>query len=363
MRVLITGGAGFVGSSLARCYRERHPAATIVALDNLHRRGSELNVPLFEKQGIAFVHGDVRTPESFEGLEGSFDVVVDAAAEPSVHAGLDGASDYVVRTNLGGTINLLEFARRRAGAVVFLSSSRVYSIDALRRLALREAPRRFELEEHQPIPGVTARGIDESFSTSGPRSLYGTTKLASELLVEEYATSLGLRAVIDRCGVLAGAGQFGTSEQGVVALWVAAHLYERPLRYTGFGGEGKQVRDVLHPRDLFELIERQVSEIDAISGATYNVGGGADSAVSLAELSDHCRKATDAGIEIGSVPETGPVDVPLYVTDATRARERFAWSPRVGIAEIVEEIACWLRERDDELRPLFHESRSDRAIR
>lgn len=354
--VLVTGGAGFVGASLAASYRETYPEARVVALDNLRRRGSELNLARFRRLGIEFAHGDVRSAHDLEAVEGTFDLVIDASAEPSVLAGLSsigGGPHYVLETNLGGTLTCLELARRRAGAFVFLSTSRVYSIAPLKQLRLREEASRFEMEAEQPWPGATARGIAEEFPTHLPRSLYGASKLAAELIVQEYADTYGLRAVIDRCGVIAGPGQFGKVDQGVFTLWVAAHVFGKPLQYKGFGGTGRQVRDLLHPRDLFDLLERQVPATEPGEAGVYNVGGGREVSTSLAELTALCREITGREVPVGGNPETSPVDIPLFVTDASRVRERFGWAPRVGVRELFEDIHAWLLENRAELTSIF----------
>ena len=128
MRILIRGGAGFVGSSLAKYFKKTDPSFQVTAFDNLKRRGSELNIPELKSLGIRFIHGDIRIPTDFLQLEGDFDLVIDASAEPSVHAGTKDAPDHVVGANLTGTFNCLNFARERCGAFLFLSTSRVYSI-------------------------------------------------------------------------------------------------------------------------------------------------------------------------------------------------------------------------------------------
>jgi CDP-paratose 2-epimerase len=353
MRVVITGGAGFVGSSLALAFRERHPKAEICAFDNLKRRGSELNLERFQRHGISFVHGDVRQPEDLATLPGTFDLVIDASAEPSVLAGLDGSPAYVLDTNLGGTINCLELARKRAKAFVFLSTSRVYSIAPLRELALDEGATRFTLAAKQTSPGVSAAGIAEHFPVHLPRSLYGATKLASELLVQEYAAAYGLRAVIDRCGVIAGPGQFGKVDQGVFTLWVANHLFGLPLKYTGFGGTGKQVRDLLHPSDLFRAIELQLDAIDRLSGETFNLGGGQACSTSLAELSALCQTACGRSVPIASHLDSPSVDIPLYISDNSKAKQAFGWQPERTVRDIVTDIHAWLDRERVRLAPLF----------
>ena len=350
MRILISGGAGFVGSSLARAFRgDGHE---VVAFDNLRRRGSELNLAAFKAEGIGFQHGDVRVAADWADLPGDYDLVIDAAAEPSVHAGTAGGSPrYVLDTNLVGTLNCLEFCSRRAPRLLFLSTSRVYSIAPLQALDRREGEARFELTAQGR--GVSPRGIAEDFAVDQPRSFYGASKLASELLVQEYAAAGRVAAVIDRCGVIAGPGQFGKVDQGVFTLWVARHLLGGALAYHGYGGSGKQVRDLLHPADLYDLLQRQVANLEDHSGAVFNVGGGLECSTSLLEYTGHCQAATGNTIEMGRVPETNPVDVPLYLSDNTKVERAFGWTPQRGVGDIVSDIVAWIRGDLDRLAPLF----------
>lgn len=344
MKILITGGAGFVGASLARQFRQRFPADEIIAFDNLKRRGSELNLSEFRKLGISFVHGDVRSPDDLEQVEGAPDLLIDASAEPSVHAGLDGSPSYLLQTNLVGTLNCLEFTRRRGGRILFLSTSRVYSMRPLQDLQLTENDSRFEISIDQSLPGVSPRGIAEEFPTNLPRSLYGATKLASEQFVQEYAALFGIPALINRCGVIAGPGQFGRTDQGVFTYWVTSHLFGRPLRYTGFGGAGRQVRDLLHPEDLFVLLNCQLESSLPWDGSIYNVGGGREISVSMCELTELCRSRTGREVPLSAFPETSPVDIPLYLTDYSKAQAAFGWVPRKGVEEIIDETACWAEQ-------------------
>src|SRR5205823_893212 len=133
---------------------------------------------------------------------------------------------------------------------------------ALNGLAWQEDETRYSLAGEQRTPGASGDGIAEQFPLDGARSLYGMTKLAGELMVTEYADAYGLRTVINRCGLIAGPWQMGKADQGVVTLWAAAHYFRQPLRYIGFGGAGKQVRDILHIEDLCDLVADQVARFD-----------------------------------------------------------------------------------------------------
>jgi CDP-paratose 2-epimerase len=343
--VLVTGGAGFVGSNLCVMLRGESSARRVVAFDNLKRRGSELNLPRLKAAGAEFVHGDVRSPDDLAALAGDFDLLLDCSAEPSVLAGAGGSPAYVVQTNLVGTANCLEWARPRQADVLFLSTSRVYPIAPQNQLSLIEGETRFELAPEQPFAGVSEAGISEGFSLEGARSIYGATKLASELLVEEYRVTYGLRTVVNRCGVLAGPWQMGKVDQGVFTLWVLAHLLGKPLKYIGYGGTGKQVRDLLHVRDLFELLALQLPRMNELTGSVFNAGGGRAVSLSLLETTRLCADLTGRSTLIESVSENRFADVPLYLTDNAKVTACTGWAPRTPPAKILEEIVVWARER------------------
>ena len=353
MKVLISGGAGFVGSSLARQFIESGTATEVVVLDNLRRRGSELNLRAFKELGIRFVHGDVRHFSDLISCGSNFDLLVEASAEPSVHAGMNDDPEYVFQTNLAGTFNCLQFARHNVAQFLFLSTSRIYSIPALREIALEEAETRFRIKADQTLPGLSGAGISEKFPTDSFRSFYGATKLSSEHLVQEFAAAYGLVTKIYRCGVIAGPGQFGKTDQGVFTYWVARHYFGQPLEYTGFGGLGKQVRDLLHPADLFDLIRKDCILKPRKTTGPYNVGGGMAGSVSLAELTQFCQTVVGRIVPIGSRAETAPVDVPLFICDHSRVSAETGWRPMRTVESIVNDIFDWIRKNEAELRPLM----------
>lgn len=353
MNILITGGAGFVGSSIALQLKTKFPAAKIIAFDNLKRRGSEINLQKFKENGIEFVHGDIRNPADFESLKGNWDIFFECSAEPSVLAGLNSSPKYLLDTNLVGTINCLEFARQNCGLFIFLSTSRVYSIVPLKEINLVESATRFEVSSQQTLQGISLKGISERFPTDSSRSLYGASKLASEYLVQEYATTYGLKSIINRCGVIAGPGQFGKVDQGVFTLWVARHYFNQALKYTGFGGTGKQVRDLLHVDDLVALLEKQIENKSSWDAATYNVGGGTFCSTSLLELTNICREITGNSVPVTNVKTSAPVDIPWYISDYTKAESVFQWQPKKKTKEIVTDITNWLRNNEALLKNSF----------
>lgn len=350
-KIIVAGGAGFVGSSLALALA-RDTGASVTALDNLKRRGSELAMERLKAGGVAFVHGDIRNPEDLEAT-GECDLLLDCSAEPSVHAGYGASPAYLINTNLLGTVNCLEHARRHGAAVAFISTSRVYPIAPLRALPLTSQGDRLALPAGAQGLGWSEAGISEDFPLAGARSLYGTTKLASEMLVEEYRATYGLKTLTYRCGVLAGPWQMGKVDQGFMVLWAARHLYGGTLGYMGFGGHGHQVRDVLHVDDLYDLLALQLADLERWSGSLFNVGGGAANAVSLRELTALCEAATGRNVAMGIQPETRDADIPWYVTDNTRVSAATGWTPKRDVPGLVGDICRWLAEHRTRLEPIL----------
>ncbi len=347
-RILVTGGAGFVGANLCLALAEQRPEAEVIALDSLKRRGSELNLARLREAGVGFVHGDVRQRDDLAAV-GEVQAIVECSAEPSVLAGMGSGADFVVQTNLVGAHNCFELARRDGAHVVFLSTSRVYPVAPQLQLALREEETRFALEAEQPVPGASEHGIAEDFPLPGARTLYGATKLAAELLLAEYADAFGVPATVDRFGVIAGPWQMGKVDQGVFTHWLLAHVQKRPLSYIGYGGSGKQVRDLLHVDDLCDLVLEQLGDPAGWNGETFNVGGGVAGSLSLRETTDLCRELTGNEVAIEPVADARPGDVPLYATDCRRLFERTAWRPRRDPRTILADTLAWIQAHEREV--------------
>lgn len=353
MKILITGGCGFVGSNLAVLFKKHYTESEVYCLDNLSRRGSEINLQKVLAAGGKFVHGDVRIKTDFDRIP-KVDIVIDAAAEPSVLAGkVRGELENLIDTNLNGTINTLYFAKKHQSAVIFLSTSRVYPYDTLAKVNLITSPKRFNLSSDQKVVGISENGIAENYPLEGLRSLYGATKLASEYFIQEFSKNFGLPAVINRCGVLSGPYQMGKIDQGVIVLWMAKHFWKGKLSYIGYGGLGQQARDVLHIYDLFRLIKWQIDNLQLHNGQIFNVGGGLKNTVSLAELTEICSQITGNSIEIGSFFENRPGDLPIYITDNTKIKDFSGWEPSINMNNTLLQIYNWIKDDQKHLKSIL----------
>jgi CDP-paratose 2-epimerase len=302
--------------------------------------------------------------------------VIDCAANPSVLAGLENLSprqsssqqspsQLLVDHNLGGTVHLLEYCKKHSAGMVLVSSSRVYSIEQLCKIPYELHDSKISIdwdkvEASDAIAGLSRQGINESFSIEPPLSLYGTTKLASEWLAKEYSKAFGFRLWINRCGILAGAGQFGKADQGIIAYWMHRYLYGHPLAFIGFQATGAQVRDCMHPEDLARLIQLQIHSQASDKPTTVNVSGGIESAFSLLELHRWCKERwgiNPSGLEtprtepiLERIEQPRPFDAPWIVLDSNLAQKTWGWSPLQNrsliwqeIAEHAEENPQWLQ--------------------
>lgn len=352
MKIVVTGGAGFVGSTLCLQLKNKYPNYEIIAFDNLKRRGSELNLIDFQKNAIAFIHGDIRNNEDLQSL-GSFDVLIEASAEPSVTAGLDSDPTYVINNNLYGSINCFNACVKNKAKLIFLSTSRVYPIETIENANFIEEKTRFAFDEKQKSKGISTKGISEELSLEGARSFYGTTKLSSELFIHEYAAFYGLKSAVTRFGVIAGPRQMGKTDQGVVTLWMAKHYWKQSLKYIGYGGKGKQVRDLLHVDDLVELIDLQIHQIEKFEGKIYNVGGGIENSASLQEMTDICEKITGNKIQIDEVAETRTADLRIFITDNSKIESEIGWKPKKAVENIFTDIYLWIKENEKQLESIL----------
>lgn len=340
--LLVTGGAGFIGSNLAVYFKRRYPKLKVIVLDNLIRRGSEFNLGRLKENGIRFIQGDIRRPKDLD-IKFDIDLVFECSAEPSVLAGYQ-KPIYVIDTNLMGMVNCLELCRKRKAGMIFLSTSRVYPYEKINAIKYKEADSRFEWKGFS--------GIDTDFSLLGPKTLYGATKLASEFILQEYIAAYGIKGIVNRCGVVAGPWQFGKVDQGIFSYWMLAHYFKMPLAYIGFGGKGKQVRDLLHVDDLCRLIQLQTNNLPGLTGNTYNVGGAREISLSLLETTELCKRITGNIINVGKDLNNRPGDIAIYLTNNDKVNQQLKWKPRKSAVMILNDIFEWIKSNEPKLKKL-----------
>jgi len=350
MKLIITGGCGFVGFNLATFLVDCGHQVTV--FDNLARRGSETNVAALRRKDIGFIHGDIRNPEDFSGLSGKFDCLIECSAQPSVVSGYTNPV-FDFNTNVTGVINCLEFCRRAETGLIFLSSSRVYPADKINALPVIETDTRWEWD-----PGGNAaqfsmgfdphKGISAEFTLDGRyRTIYGASKASAEFFCREYADAFNLKIIVNRCGVIAGQGQFGVVDQGWLTFWAMSCYLNRPVSY--YGHKGKQVRDILFIEDLCRLIEVQLKEINNYSGCAWNVGGGRTNSISLVEATSLMERLMNRKMAVRLQDNVRKGDVVIYITDNTKVSEELNWYPTVSLEKGVNGILKWIADSKDRL--------------
>ena len=331
MRILITGGCGFVGSNLAIYLKKKLINSKIFSLDNLYRKGSGINRNRLKSFKIKNYKINIQDYKKIFKLP-KFDLIIDCCAEPAIEAS-NKDPDRVISTNLFGTFNILKKCSKDKSKIIFLSTSRVYSIDSLKKLIRKK-------NISQKI-NVNFK-INEKFQTMFPKSLYGFSKLSSEDLIKEYNYSSNIKYIINRFGVIAGPWQFGKQDQGFISMWVANHLFKRKLFYKGFGGNGNQVRDIIHIEDVCKIIYLQIKNFNKKFNNTFNIGGGLKNSISLKELTEKCERLTLNKLKIKKIKKTSIFDVPYYVTDNKKINKFYKWHPSKNIDKILSDIYEWM---------------------
>lgn len=350
MKILVTGGAGFIGSNL--CVELSKDRNEVTCFDNLSRRGSEILLKRVLEHNCKYVHGDIRNAEDFNKLDSEYDVMIECSAEPSALVGTAGKDAfYVINVNLLGSVNCFEFCRSHKIAVIFLSTSRVYPYNVINSLKYKESHSRFLYQGNKV--GISRSGIKKTFPLEGFRSLYGASKLSAEYILKEYSNNFNIPSIINRCGVIAGPWQLGKVDQGVFTYWLVSHYLKKRIKYIGFGGNGKQVRDLLHIEDLVNLIKKQIKVIGNYRGEIFNVGGSLNSNLSLIEATNICQEITGNEIQIESDPETRPADVIWYITDNGDMLDAFNWRPNKSAFQILNDTFIWLRENEKHFISIF----------
>jgi len=332
MKILITGGCGFIGSNLAIFLKEKIKNVKITSVDNLSRKGSRLNHKRLSQKKIKNFKSDIGKSNKLTRFP-KFDLIIHCAAEPAIEASRKKV-DEVFNSNLIGTFNVLKKCAKDKSNIIYLSSSRVYAMKNL-----------FKLKKNG--------SVREDFNVENSKSIYGFTKLSSELLIKEYSYLHNIKYIINRVALVSGPWQFGKQDQGFVSLWVWRHLNRLKLSYIGFGGTGRQVRDVLHIQDLCELILLQIQKFKKINNKLMNVGGGKRNSLTLLQLTGLSKHVTKNKIKISSVKKTSPYDVPYFVTNTDYVTKLYKWKPKRNLKKIVADLYFWMKPNISSLKKYF----------
>ena len=340
MKILITGGCGFVGSNLALFLKKK--GFTVHTLDNLTRKGSKYNSNLLKKQKIKNYKINISNIKKIKSLP-KYDLILDCCAEAAVEISKNDF-DKVINTNLIGTINILKKSKNDKSKIIFISSSRIYPLEEMNKVIKNK-----NLKSKIKI----SKMFSEKDKIIGPKTIYGLTKLCSEMLIEEFSYAYKLKYLINRCGVISGPLQFGKQDQGFVSLWIWRHLNKKKLSYIGYGGYGNQIRDVLHIDDLSELILLQIKNINKINNKLFTVGGSKTSYTSLSQLTKLCQKITGNKIKMGKVSKTSSYDIPYYLSDNTHVSNTYRWKPKRNINQVVMDTFLWLKNNKSIIKKYF----------
>ena len=340
MKILITGGCGFVGTNLALFLHSE--GYKIDCLDNLSRKGSRYNYKLLRNKKIRNYKFDIYDYTKIQKLP-KYDLIIDCCAEAAVEVSKKNI-DGVINTNFLGTFNILKKAKKDKSKIIFLSTSRVYPIKNMTNIIRKKI-----ISSKIKIK----KTFGENDNLQGPKTIYGLTKLSSEMLIEEFGYAFNLKFIINRCGVISGPLQFGKQDQGFVSLWIWGHLKKKKMKYIGYGGLGNQVRDVLHIDDLSELVNLQIKKINKINNKIFTVGGSKKSYTSLRELTDICEKITNNKIKFNKVSKTSIYDIPYFITDNKLVTKTYGWKPKRNILKVVSDTFLWLKNNESTINKYF----------
>lgn len=247
-----------------------------------------------------------------------------------------------INNNLITTYNVLEKAKKDNSKLIFLSTSRIYPI--------KDSYQKFNIFYKKKNKDL----FDEKSNIIGPKTIYGFSKLASEMLIKEYNYAFKIDYLINRCGLITGPWQFGKVEQGLVSLWLWKHLNrDNNLYYKGYKGSGNQIRDILFINDLCELIYLQIKKFKKIKNQTFCVGGGIKNSANLNELTKICEEITKNKLQIKRDLQTSIYDIPFYITSLQKVKKYYNWFPktdlRIGFYILLE----WMKKNYALIKPHF----------
>jgi len=340
-RILVTGGAGFVGSHVAEYFAKKGYEVTI--FDNLSRHrllGKDeptsviyYNWNYLKSLKVKLVKGDIRNHEDLAKVCKNMDAIVHAAAQTAVTSSVV-SPDVDFSINLEGTSKLLEAVRKVSdnASLVFCSTNKVYG-ERVNNLPVVEEQQRYRFD------GAAAKGIAEDFGVDlCGHTPYGCSKLAADLYVQDYAYTYGLKTGVFRMSCMYGTRQFGVEDQGWVAWFVIAAVTGKPITIYG---DGKQVRDLLYVADLVKAYDAFIERSEQLRAEVFNIGGGPDNTLSLLELISLLKELTGKQIEL-THSEWRPFDQKVYISNIEKTKKQLNWSPTVGPRQGVKMLVDWV---------------------
>ena len=331
-KLLITGGAGFIGSNAALVFAQSGWNVTI--LDNFSRKGAEANIAwLRERASVSIVRVDIRNLPEFEKVfaHTQFDVVLHLAAQVAVTTSVvNPREDFDI--NAAGTLNLLECLRRLQpqAQLIYASTNKVYG--RMEHVGVVERNGRYEYESL-----AQGAGEEQALDFHSP---YGCSKGAADQYVLDYARIYGLRTTCFRQSCIYGPRQFGVEDQGWVAWFIIASVLNKNITIYG---DGKQIRDLLHVHDLVGAYEAAIANPDKCSGQAFNIGGGPKNTLSLLELVSMLKTGLQKEIPL-TFDTWRPGDQPVFVCNVQKARQQLSWEPKIGVEEGVDGLIAWVKE-------------------
>ncbi|MBU1019224.1 MAG: GDP-mannose 4,6-dehydratase [Patescibacteria group bacterium] len=332
MKILITGGAGFIGCNSAKYFLDQGNEVTI--FDNFSRKGTESNLGWLQGTypDVGVTRGDIRDADAIrEEVAKGYDALIHLAAQVAVTTSVvDPREDFDI--NALGTFNVLEACRlaEKQPTLIYSSTNKVYG--GMEDVETHETNGRYEYKD---LPN----GVPENRLLDF-HSPYGCSKGCADQYVRDYSRIYGLKTVVCRQSCIYGYRQFGVEDQGWVAWFIIATVLGKPLTIYG---DGKQVRDVLFVEDLVAAYDGCIQNIDKIAGSVYNIGGGSGNQMSLLELLAFLEKFTGRKIDT-SFDDWRPGDQPVFVCDIAKAKAEFGWEPKVSVEEGVKKLYDWIVE-------------------
>ncbi len=340
MKIIVTGGCGFVGSSLCLYLKKKIKNSQILSIDNLSKSYSKYNQKILLKNKIINKNINLGEFHSLEKIKFRADFIIDCSAEPAVEISRKKVVK-VIQSNFLSTLNILEKSKEDNSKIIFISSSRVYPI----KISYEKFKKYKKFKKHFPY--------SEKADFSEQKSVYGFTKYSSEKLIEEYNFSNNVKYIINRCGLISGPGQYGKVEQGLISLWMWRHLNKINVTYLGHGGKGDQLRDVLFIDDFCKLILKQLKSYKLFENKLFCVGGGKRNVIKLKQLTKMCKTITNNKVKVLQKSKTSIYDIPYYVTSLKKIKKLCGWEPKVDLNKGLREIYNWMILNRHKIKDFF----------